>query len=269
MTLNQMHLAVPDIKELSSATVITPQRSYPLHVIVPVFNEEHAIKDVIHRIKRVLRTYPYETKITVIDDGSTDKTIEKIGSEPEINLVTNRINQGKARSLNKCFRMIGENEIVVLIDGDGEHPPEEIMKLVTPILKGKADIVIGTRFSPKFPLSLEKAPKGSYLNNHKRFSKIRKFGNIIISILIFLLYKQYISDSQSGYRAFKPGILMKYQSKFTGFEIETEMTLELMKRGYRLYEVPITTGLSTRESHMHIFRDSLKIFKTILVLKYC
>ena len=235
-----------------------------LHIIIPVYNESKAIINILNRIHYTLKNQ-YKFKITVIDDGSSDDTYKLLNNlDLQILLEKNKKNLGKGISLKKGISFTKSNELVIIMDGDGEHPPEEIPQLIKPILENNADFVIGSRFmkSKRF-----KGKTGSYLKNQKKFSQLRKVGNSIISFLIYIFYHKYITDSQSGFRAFAPGIISLYNPKYSRFEVETEMTIDFIRKKKKIVEVPIDTGLSTRESHMNILRDSLKILFVIIEMR--
>jgi glycosyltransferase involved in cell wall biosynthesis len=236
-----------------------------IHVIIPVYNESKAIISVINSIQNTL-TSLYKFKITVIDDGSSDGTISVLtNSSLNIDVKRNMVNLGKGRTIQRGINLIKKNEIIVFIDGDGEHVPEDIPLLVEPIINNEADIVIGSRF-----LNTKKKGimNGSYLKNRKKFSHFRKLGNMIISSIIYIFHKNFISDSQSGFRVFAPDILSKVQLNFSHFEVETELTIIAIKNSNRIKEIPINSGLSSRESHMNIIFDSLKILLVILEMRY-
>ncbi|WP_457920143.1 glycosyltransferase family 2 protein [Candidatus Lokiarchaeum ossiferum] len=228
---------------------------------MPAYNESKAIINIIRRIQHVMDPL-YNYCISVIDDGSSDGTYNILkNSKLKIEVIQNSENLGKGKTLLKGFQLANKNEIVLVIDGDGEHPPEDIPKLLQPILEKKAEVVIGSRF---LRLNQGSKLKGSYLKNRKQFSYFRKLGNNFISLLIFLFHRKYISDSQCGFRAFAPGVASLYNPSYSGFEVETEMTIFYIKEGVKLLEIPMDTGLSTRESHMSIVKDSFKILLVIL-----
>jgi glycosyltransferase involved in cell wall biosynthesis len=239
---------------------------YPIFIVIPAYNESKAILSILERIKKTMDN-KYQYRILVIDDCSQDDTYNILRNSTEtFDLRRNTTNLGKGQCLKQGFNLAKNDEIVVMIDADGEHPPEEIPSLLEPILKNQADIVIGSRF-----LSLHKdraqKQKSSYLKNQKEFSHIRKFGNRVISLLISIFHGRYISDSQCGFRAFSPGFAKLMRPKYSRFAVETEMTIQSIQNGHRIVEIPIDTGLSTRESHMRIIRDSLQIFLVIFAMK--
>ncbi len=144
------------------------------------------------------------------------------------------------------------------MDSDGEHYPEDIPLLLKPALQDQADMVIGSRFN-----NINGMGKGgSYLNNRKKYSQLRKFGNWLFSTAIWLLTGKKINDTQSGFRVFRPGVVQSLNIESLGFTIETEITSQVLVRSWRVQEVGIHNGRPFRDSYMHIIRDGIKIILT-------
>jgi glycosyltransferase involved in cell wall biosynthesis len=235
-----------------------------IHIIMPAYNEENAIIQVLDEIIALMNN-KYNYVITVIDDGSSDNTYKLLQDyDKPINLKKNIVNLGKGQTIRKGFGFIKDDEICVMIDSDGEHPPKEIPYMLEPILNKEADIVIGSRFLKDKRIN---HLGGSYLKNQKTFSYFRKFGNVLISFLVYIFHNRFLTDTQCGFRAYAPGIVKHYKPNYMGFEVETELTIRGIKNHHRITEVPIDSGLSTRESHMNILKDSIKIFLLIVDMK--
>jgi len=226
-------------------------------VIIPVYNQEKTIFNLITKINNTFDKLDEKVEIICIDDGSTDKTIEKI-KRCNVILINNTKNLGKGAALRKGFKFCYPSDTIITIDGDGEHNPDDIPKLLEPILTGEADIVIGSRFLDKGKGESNQIDKGKYL------SHVRKVGNKIFSIFANLCIQEKITDTQSGFRAFGPKIIDKLNLEANGFEIETEMIVKAISKGYRIKEVPIYNGHIHRDSYMNLISDSLKIALTFL-----
>jgi hypothetical protein len=154
------------------------------------------------------------------------------------------------------------------MDGDGEHIPEDILPLIDPILNRKAHSVIGTRFDDnRFLRFFSKKSFGSYSQNRKKLNLLRRFGNWLFSLSIWIATGVWIIDSLSGFRAFAPRVLQNLELCCKGFQIETEMTMELINNRYKIEHVPIQTGFVERPSYMGIVKDSIKIIATIIRTK--
>lgn len=216
-------------------------------IIIAAFNEDQTIGDVISQTAAVMNNLGLSYEIIVVDDGSTDRT-KQAASNYDATVISDGKNHGKGYSLRKAFQQTHGN-IIVTIDADGEHKPEEIPRLIYPLNNG-TDIVAGSRF----------------LGNGEHFtSRLNIIGNKFLNFIIMALTGKYITDSQTGFRAFKRAFLEKVYLDSNGFEIETEITVKSLRNGFKLEEVPISC--ERREygkSKIKIAFDGLKMFKTIL-----
>jgi glycosyltransferase involved in cell wall biosynthesis len=224
-------------------------QSQMLSLIVPVRNEELTVGDVIERIQKVTAQVGLKYEVIVIDDCSIDKSRENL-LKRKVNVYTLKSHCGKGYALRVGFKRAKGN-IIVTIDSDGSHRPEELQQLLSPILAGRADLVIGSR----------------YLNQKNVNSrKLNAFGVQIFNMLIRLLTKTRVTDSQSGYRAMKREVLGRQKLKSQTYEIESEMLVQTAKLGYRITEVPISFEQRTYgRSGVDPMLDGFKIFLSIIV----
>jgi glycosyltransferase involved in cell wall biosynthesis len=194
-----------------------------LSIIIPVYNEELTIGNIIDRTKEAARQVGLETEIIVVDDRSYDRSLT-VARQSGVRVYTLKEHLGKGYALRAGFAK-AKGDLIVTIDSDGSHWPEELHEVLSPVLEGKADLVIGSRYM-----------------NHKRVEarKLNKFGVRIFNYLIELFTGVAITDSQSGYRAMKREVLAKQKTKSGGYEIESEMLVKTAKAGFRVAEVPIT-----------------------------
>ncbi len=211
-------------------------------VLIPTLNEEESIESVIKDFQAI----GFE-KILVIDGHSTDGTVEK-ARRAGGRVIVQR-GTGKGRALKEAFDLIDE-DYVVLIDGDGTYLPSEVNLLLDPVLNGRADHVVGNRFCNL---------------NGGALKRLNMFGNRIINHFFGIIYGVRLADILSGYRAFATEGVRSLDLNMPGFEIESEMTIESVKKGLRIAEVPITyrprpKGTKTK---LNPFRDGLKIILTI------
>ena len=216
--------------------------------IVPVFNEEQTIGNVIARLKTVLEKMNLKHEILVVDDCSTDKSAE-IARQLSVNVFVLNMHKGKGYALRVGFSK-AKGEIIATVDSDGSHRPEELPRLLNPILKGQADLVIGSRLLDQRPLY------GRALND----GGVRFF-----NALIHLLTGTDVSDSQSGYRALRASVLKNLTLFSIEYEIESEMLVKIAKKRFRVIEVPVTFEQRTYgKSRLDPLKDGAKILFSIL-----
>lgn len=187
--------------------------------VIPCYNEEKTIADIVNRTAR------YVEKVIVADDCSIDNTAN-IASEAGANVVRGKFQQGFGGNMMSGIKSAlanGKPDIVVTLDGDGQHNPDEIPQVIEPIMNGQVDIVIGSRFM------------GNY--NAPRY---RKFGIDVITWLYNVGDKQKITDSQSCLRAYKREVLEVINLEECGFGLSTEVLIKARAYGFRIKEVPIS-----------------------------
>lgn len=194
-----------------------------LSVIIPVYNEELTIGNIIDRTKTAMQQIGLAHEIIVVDDHSYDKSLA-VAKRHSAKIYALKQHLGKGYALRAGFAK-AKGDIIITIDSDGSHRPEELSRVLTPVLKDRADLVIGSR----------------YLNQKNVAArKLNAFGVRIFNFLIQLLTGTAITDSQSGYRAMKRQVLIKQRLKSGGYEIESEMLVKTAKEGFRVAEVPIS-----------------------------
>ncbi len=194
-----------------------------LSVIIPVYNEELTVGNVIDRVKVALQKIGLQHEIIVVDDHSYDHSVEVV-REHNSKLYSLKQHMGKGYGLRAGFAK-AKGDIIITIDSDGSHRPEELPRVIAPVLKDQADLVIGSR----------------YLNQKNVAArKLNAFGVRIFNVLIQFLTGTTVTDSQSGYRAMKREVLNKQKLKSGGYEIESEMLVKTAKEGFRVAEVPIS-----------------------------
>ncbi len=204
-----------------------------LSVIVPVFNEENTILEVI---KRLLNTkFPkVDREIIIVDDGSTDSTREKLKKvkSQEIKIIYHKKNQGKGAAVITGINN-SKGDYVIIQDADLEYHPRYINSLLEPILKKNAEVVYGTRLNRMPHLNKEEK---------KHLFILHYFGNRFLSLVTSILYGQWITDMETGYKLFPKKAVEKIKLNAKGFEFEPEITSKLLKQGYKIKEVSITAN---------------------------
>jgi glycosyltransferase involved in cell wall biosynthesis len=219
-----------------------------LSVIIPVFNEELTIGNIIERVKLVLRKLGFSYEIIVVDDFSTDRSRE-FSEKQGVKFYSFKKHMGKGYALRTGFAKAKGN-IITTIDSDGSHRPEELPSLLNPILEDKADLVIGSRYLNQNPAAAK---------------KLNAIGVRLFNFLIRVFTGTAVSDSQSGYRVMKSKILENMNLKSGGYEIESEMLVKTARQVFRVVEVPISFEQRTYgTSRLDPVIDGFKILLSIV-----
>jgi len=244
-------VSIPTFTGSGKYQVLTDNRtiqSDPLiSIIIPAYNEEKSLGTVIRRTRKTLQNLHNPYEIIVVDDGSTDRT-SFVANKEDVTVVKNHKNCGKGDALKIGFSYC-KGDIIVTMDADGSNQPEELLQLIRPILKDEFDVVIGSRF------------KGSIEKGAIKSTNL--IGNKIFNLMIFFLSRKRLTDALSGFRAMTREALSNLNTMSVGYEIEAEMTIELVKKGFTMGEVPINCAKPDRVSMLNTFQDGLKIMKTI------
>ena len=214
-------------------------------VLVPCYNEEKTIGKVIEDFKKVLP----EATIYVYHNNSTDKTSE-IASSYENVVVRKEYRQGKGKVVRSMFRQI-DADCYIMIDGDDTYPAEYAPEMVRLVLEENVDMVIGDRLS------------STYFTENKR--PFHNFGNVLVRGLINKLFKSDVKDIMTGYRAFSYEFVKMMPITSSGFEIETEMTINALDKKFNLREIPVQyrDRPEGSVSKLNTFSDGIKVIKTI------
>ena len=214
-------------------------------ILIPTLNEGKTIAGLVREFKSI--GYP---DILVIDGHSTDDTVSKAQNAGA--RVVLQSGTGKGQAISQAFHLLS-SKYIVMIDGDGTYLPKEINKLLEPIISGQADHVIGNRFT-----------------NYQigAFTGLNLFGNRILNKIFGFAYGIWLNDILSGYRAFNYNSYKQIELNRTGFEVETEITVECVKKDLKIVEVPITylARVSGAATKLRPVRDGLRIASTIYLL---
>jgi glycosyltransferase involved in cell wall biosynthesis len=225
---------------------ISPSLAHGLSILVgiPALNEEVAIGSI------VLRSLKYAEGAVVIDDGSTDRTAE-IASLAGATVISHRNNQGKGTSIKDIFAyaMAIKADILVLIDADGQHDPDELPRLVEPLLKGEADMVIGSRFLDG-------------IANH--VPKYRRFGQEALTMVTNIASGMNVTDTQSGFRAFTKKAYDCFSFGHNGMAVESEMIVDAVAAGLKIREVPINVRYDVDGSTYHPVQHGFRVLSHIV-----
>lgn len=217
-----------------------------LTVLIPALNEQDTLGEVLDR----LLALPMRLQIIVIDDGSTDRTPDILaGYGDRIEVVRNAQRSGKGNAIRQALPH-AKGEVVIIQDADLEYFPEEIPKLVEPILSGQANVVYGTRFS-------EGLPKGMALPN--------KIVNKLLAWSVGLLFFRRLTDEATCYKAFRKSVLDQMHLQCRRFEFCPEVTAKAIRLGETIVEVPISYVPRTKHAGKKIrWTDAPEAFWTLL-----
>jgi glycosyltransferase involved in cell wall biosynthesis len=207
---------------------------------MPVYNERATIEEIITRVMSV----PMRTELIVIDDCSTDGTRDHLVTlqrQHGFTLLLQERNQGKGAALRRGFAAV-TGDIVAVQDADLEYSPEEFPMLTELIVEGRADVVYGSRF----------------LGRHRVFLFTHYLGNRVLTLLTNVLYNTMLTDMETCYKVMRREVVDGMTLSSNGFGIEPEMTAKIFKRGFRVYEIPITyDGRSYEEGKKIGWKDGV------------
>jgi glycosyltransferase involved in cell wall biosynthesis len=229
-----------------------------LSVVVPSYNEERTIMDVIDAVSRVDLASPLgvkvEVEIIVVDDGSTDGTrrlLESCTSRPDVRVILHERNQGKGAAVRTGFGAV-TGDVVIIQDADMEYDPSEFPRLLEPIVNGHADVVYGSRLSGG-------RPQRVYLFWHL-------VGNRMLTLLTNILFNSTLTDMETGYKVFKREVVDGFRLRESDFRIEPEMTAQVLKNTkLRVYEMPISYyGRTYEEGKKITWKDGFGAVATLL-----
>jgi glycosyltransferase involved in cell wall biosynthesis len=218
-----------------------------LSVIVPVYNERNTVAEILRRIRAV--KLPLEVDVVVVDDGSTDGT-EKVLSalqDSTVRVITHERNRGKGAAVRTGMAN-AKGDLLVIQDADLEYDPEDWRRLLEPILKGKAKVVYGSRFT----------------GERKNILPSHWVGNRFLVLVTNLLYRSTLSDMETCYKLFDRSVLEGITINSDRFEFEPEITAKLLRRGYRIYEVPVSyAGREPSEGKKITWHDGIGALVTL------
>jgi len=197
-----------------------------LSIVIPVFNEASTIKEVIGLIK----TLEFNKEIIIVDDNSTDGTKEILKNllDEEIKVIYHDKNYGKGVALRSGFKNV-TGDIVVIQDADLEYDPKYFIQMIEEMKNSGVEVVYGSRFM-----------NAGFLHLKHPFYITHFIGNKFLNLVLNLLYGTNISDMETCYKMFTRKALEKMELRSKSFEIEPEITVQLLKNGFYIKEVPIS-----------------------------
>jgi len=242
-----------------------------LSIVMPVYNERATLEEIVRLVRTVDLTVDptganpnlngpihVEREIILVDDGSTDGTREILlawqkNPPPDVKIIFHEINGGKGAALRTGFEH-ATGDIIVIQDADLEYDPRDYVKLLEPILEGRAPVVYGSRFlgGPRMAMSLS-----------------HTLGNKLLTLITNLFYGTSLSDMETCYKCFRRDVIADMPLRSRRFEIEPELTAKILKRGYTIFEVPISyNGRAFHEGKKITWRDGFAALTTLVKYRF-
>lgn len=234
-----------------------------LSIIIPVFNEENTIAQVIRNVCSV-EFNNLTREIIIIDDGSSDNSLLEIKKaiigKKAIRVISQGKNQGKGAAVAAGIKE-ASGDYIIIQDADLEYDPNYIKQLIVPVLNNKAKVVYGTR--------LNRPPHLGKEEKRARFL-LHYFGNRFLSLATSLLYGVWLTDMETCYKLFPAKAGKSFKLKSKRFDFEPEITAKLLKSGYKIMEMPITTKPRGYEEgkKLRTFHDGTIAFWTLLKYRF-
>jgi glycosyltransferase involved in cell wall biosynthesis len=237
-----------------AARDLTPAKLRKLTVIVPVFNERNTVVEVIRRMRGVELPDGIDREIIVVDDGSSDGTrdvLRQLG-DSTVRVMLHQGNRGKGAAVRTGLS-VATGDYVLIQDADLEYDPEDWPKLITPVLRGKARVVYGSRFT----------------GERRNMLFFHWVGNRMLSLVTNVLYNTTLSDMETCYKLVDRELLLDLGLRCNRFDIEPEITSKILKRKIRIYEVPISyTGREFDEGKKITWRDGFAALWTLIKFRF-
>ena len=239
-----------------------------LSVVMPVYNEIGTIAEILRRVRAVQLAVPvgygpengiavqFEREIVIVDDGSTDGTREilhTLEGEPDVVVVFHEHNQGKGAAVRTGLQH-ASGDVMLVQDADLEYDPRDYPALLQPIVEGRSQVVYGSRFRG--------GPTRAMFFWHMA-------GNRFLTLVTNVLYDTILSDMETCYKVFTREVAEQLDLKAPGWGFDPEITAQILKRGYRIYEVPISyTGREFEEGKKISWRDGITVLRTLIRYRF-
>ena len=231
-----------------------PPKLRKLTIVVPVFNERNTLVEILRRMRAVELPDSVEREIIVVDDGSDDGTrdvLRQLG-DSTVRVIMHERNRGKGAAVRTAFAH-ATGEYVLVQDADLEYDPEDWPRLLNPVLRGRARVVYGSRFT----------------GERRNMLFLHWVGNRFLSLVTNVLYNTTLSDMETCYKLIDKSLLDEMSLNADQFDIEPEITAKILKRGVRIYEVPISyAGREFDEGKKITWHDGFAALWTLVKYRF-
>ena len=225
-----------------------------LSVLVPVYNERATVGEIVRRMRRVELPPELDLEIVVVDDGSTDGTDKVLAAieDSTVRVLRHEVNRGKAACIRTALAH-ARGDAVLVQDADLEYDPDDWPALLAPLLRGRAQVVYGSRF----------------LGARRTTGYWSHVGNRLLTLATDVLYNTNLSDVETCYKLFDRSVLDAITIESERFEFEPEVTAKLLRSGVRIYEVPISfAGREPTEGRKFATVDSLRAVAALVRYRF-
>lgn len=210
-------------------------------VVIPGYREEKRVGEVVRQVKK------YLPDVVVVDDGSPDRTGE-VAREAGAVVLTHEVNKGKGVALNTGFAWAREHgfDVVIVMDADGQHPPSDVPRFIEAYIRTGIPVLVGNR-----------------MGDSENMPFVRRLTNMFMSWLLSREMKQFVPDTQCGFRLYRCDIFPFVSAQSERFAAESEILLHIAERGLRIDAVSIKAVYADEESKIHPFRDTARFFSML------
>ncbi len=239
-----------------------------LSIIIPVYNEIETIAEILARVRGVplqlaiwggeahMETLTLDREIVIVDDGSTDGTrayLDTLRDAPDLRIIFHEVNQGKGAAVWTGLQQ-ASGDIMLVQDADLEYDPRDYPALLQPILERRTEVVYGSRFRG--------GPTKAMFFWHM-------LGNRFLTFVTNILYNTILTDMETCYKIFTREVAEQLRLQAPGWGFDPEITVQILLRGYRIYEVPISyTGREFTEGKKISWKDGLTVLWTLLKYRF-
>lgn len=223
-----------------------------LSIIIPVYNEEKTVDEILKRVYE-MNLDGWDKEIIVIDDGSTDKTRAYLKKwEKKVTVIYKEKNEGKGSAVSRGLSKV-TGDIILIQDADLEYSPSDYPILLAPFKNEQVDVVYGSRFL------------GSHLSTMFVYAQ----GNKFVTFMTNILFNTNITDMETGYKVVRKKVLEGLTLKSKRFDMEPEITVKILKQGYQIYEVPISYfGRKFDEGKKLTWKDGVVALWTLIKYRF-